>query len=68
MKKMFKANKTIMHLDMSHNGWESKELNKMTEGMKSNHKILGIHMMGNACDTDALGYVNKKKETDVAKL
>jgi len=41
----------------------------MASGLKSNHTILGIHLMGNEGDTDTQGFVkiNKNAKDEVAK-
>lgn len=40
----------------------------MNEGLLSNHTVMGIHMLGNALDTDANGFItidtDKKPSSD----
>jgi Ran GTPase-activating protein (RanGAP) involved in mRNA processing and transport len=43
----FATNKTLMHIDFSYCGFTSKDLDKLNSGLKYNHTILGIHMVGN---------------------
>lgn len=44
-------------MDMSHNNFDSRELDIMEVGLKDNHSILGIHMIGNECEINALGFM-----------
>jgi len=44
---------------MSHNGFDSLELEKISEGLDENHTILGIHFAGNEGDIDALGFIKR---------
>jgi hypothetical protein len=39
----------------------------MGEGLKVNHTILGIHLMGNEARVDELGFVTPEKIVDSAK-
>jgi hypothetical protein len=57
MKSMFASNKTMIHIDLSYNGFMQDELKVMGEGLKDNHTILGLHMLGNQQTTDSLGYI-----------
>jgi hypothetical protein len=52
-------NKYLVHLDFSHNNFDSRELTKISEGLNQNHSILGIHMAGNEGSTNALGYIDE---------
>jgi len=53
----FRENITLIHLDLSHNYFDSRELELINEGLSENHTILGIHMAGNEGETDALGFI-----------
>jgi hypothetical protein len=53
---MFLENKGLVHLDLSHNGFRKSEIEIMNEGLKENHTLLGIHMIGNEVTTDSLGF------------
>mmetsp|Transcript_20380 Transcript_20380/g.19356 ORF Transcript_20380/g.19356 Transcript_20380/m.19356 type:complete len:446 (-) Transcript_20380:931-2268(-) len=57
-KEMFQTNKTLVHLDLSYNGFRRQELAQMNEGLRENHQILGIHLMGNELATDSLGFLS----------
>jgi len=54
----FQNNKTLLHLDISHNGFDSEEVKILAEGLLENQTILGVHMEGNEGKTDALGFVS----------
>lgn len=54
---MFSKNKSLIHVDLSHNGLTDPELDVISEGLKFNHTILGLHMLGNQRNTDSLGYL-----------
>jgi hypothetical protein len=53
---MFKENKTLIHLDLSHNNLKRIDCQIIDEGLKQNHTLLGIHMIGNEVNTDSLGF------------
>jgi hypothetical protein len=55
----FLMNKSLVHLDISHNNFQAEEIKVMGEGLNKNHTILGIHSSGNECTTDGLGFVNE---------
>lgn len=52
-KQCFEQNQTLLHVDISHNGFTNNEIDIMADGLKSNHTILGIHMGGNDAEVDA---------------
>ena len=56
---MFKENTTLMHLDLSHWGFNLLEWKEMAVGLKSNHTILGLHFMGYSMNINALGFLNE---------
>ena len=43
----------MLHVDFSNNGFSATEIEVIAEGLKDNHTILGIHMIGNEATTDA---------------
>jgi len=67
MSQMFQSNKTLLHVDLGSNGLKVKELQTIGEGLKDNHTILGLHMMGNELQTDALGFLYVE-DKDVSNL
>jgi glutamate mutase epsilon subunit len=56
--KTFTINQSLIHLDLSHNTIDSRELIEMKKGLDQNHSILGIHLAGNEGTVDALGFMN----------
>jgi len=49
-------NKTLLHIDLSHNNLGKEDCELMETGLRHNHTLLGIHMIGNDMNTDAQGY------------
>ena len=58
----FEANSSLIHLDLSHNYFDSRELVEINKGLSENHTILGIHLGGNEGDIDAFGFIKPKKD------
>jgi tRNA A-37 threonylcarbamoyl transferase component Bud32 len=50
---MFKENKTLIHVDLSHNNFKKADCMIIDEGLKENHTIFGIHMLGNDINTNS---------------
>jgi len=48
-----KLNKSITHLDLSHNNIKYNE--SLIEFIKSNHSIIGLHILGNDIEIDSNG-------------
>ena len=42
-----KINKTLFHLDISNNNLNSSSIVNISEGIKLNHTLYGIHVEGN---------------------
>lgn len=57
LKQMFIQNTSLIHCDFSHCGLSKYECEVMNEGLKKNHTILGIHMVGNKMNADSLGFL-----------
>lgn len=57
--KAFQMNDKLLHLDISHNGFDAREITVMNEGLTTNHSILGIHFAGNEGTIDGLGYIHE---------
>lgn len=49
------ANKSIIHLDISHCNFSLTDIEIISEGLLKNHTILGIHMIGNKATIDNKG-------------
>ena len=60
-KGMFQLNSKLIHLDLRHDGLKMEDVRIMGEGLKDNHSLLGIHMIGNEAEIDSLGFANPKK-------
>jgi hypothetical protein len=52
-----KENKSLIHVDISHNTMSKIDVEIIAEGLKENHNILGIHMAGNSGHVDNQGFV-----------
>jgi len=52
----FQKNKSLRHLDMSYCGLNQKDLKLLNSGLKYNHTILGIHLLGNKGGLDSFGF------------
>jgi len=59
---MFKGNKTLLHLDLSHNNLTKDDCSAIQEGLQENHTLLGLHMVGNEVNTDAQGFVKDENQ------
>ena len=56
--KTFAINQNLIHLDLSHNNIDCRELTEMKKGLDQNHTLLGLHLAGNEGSVDALGFIN----------
>lgn len=52
-----KSNKELMHLDIGYNYFSKAECEVISEMIKDNHTILGLHALGNDCGIDSKGFV-----------
>jgi len=55
---MFRRNQSLVHVDMSHNNLKVVDCEIMAEGLKQNHKVLGLHFQGNYGDIDKQGFLH----------
>ena len=62
------TNKTLVHLDLSFNNLKTPDIKVIGEGLKLNHTLLGIHLMGNEAKIDELGFVTPEKTLDSASF
>ena len=60
-KKLFIENKSLIHLDLSHNSFNEIGIQLLYEGLLENHSILGIHLIGNNAIVDSNGFVKPIK-------
>lgn len=44
---MFLKNESLLHVDLSFNNINESDCNTIAQGLKGNHKILGLHFQGN---------------------
>lgn len=52
------VNKGILrHLDLSYNSMDKNECEVFGEKIKNNHTLWGLHMLGNDCLVDSMGFV-----------
>lgn len=51
-RKLFLTNTSLVHVDLSHNNIKMQDCKLIAEGLKSNHKILGLHFQGNQAQID----------------
>ena len=54
----FGENERIKHMDLSYNYLSYEECLELSQGIKVNHTILGIHMVGNNCEVDSQGFLH----------
>jgi Ran GTPase-activating protein (RanGAP) involved in mRNA processing and transport len=51
-------NKGILrHLDISYNSLDKNECQKLADTIVDNHSLWGLHIMGNDCVLDSLGFI-----------
>lgn len=55
--KMFEKNRKLLHCNFSHCGFSKEECEVMRVGLNQNHTVLGLHMIGNKMNTNALGFL-----------
>lgn len=52
------VNKGILrHLDLSYNSMDKNECEIFGKLIENNHTLWGLHMMGNECVVDSLGFI-----------
>lgn len=52
----FSINRSLVHIDLSYVGLDLEDCDILNEGLKKNHIVLGIHMLGNLRGLDAKGF------------
>jgi hypothetical protein len=53
----FRENKSLIHVDLSHNNIPKLDVEIIADGLKDNHSIYGLHMSGNQGYVDNQGFV-----------
>lgn len=56
---LFEVNKTLIHLDISNNMLGPNDCDILSEGLKKNKSLLGLHIEGNHGEIDTRGYLYK---------
>ena len=51
-------NLKIIHIDISHNNLSNIDCKFLSNEIKNNHSILGLHVDGNEMEIDSLGFIN----------
>jgi len=57
----FRFNQSLIHVDISHNNLRQLELETIAEGLRANHVILGLHLLGNEGEIDANGFMRQNE-------
>lgn len=58
----------LKHLDISYNSMDKEECKKFGELIHDNHSLWGLHIMGNECLMDSMGFVRTEyKNTKCSK-
>jgi hypothetical protein len=55
--KVFKHNKSLIHVDMSHNHFSEEACSIIGSKLIFNHTMYGFHMEGNCCKIDSQGFI-----------
>lgn len=61
----FSANKRLAHFDISYNYFNIKECKIIGKGLKNNHSLYGLHILGNDCAIDSRGFIVPRYISDV---
>jgi hypothetical protein len=61
MNDCFIKNNTLRHIDLSNNRFSTEESEILSRGIMQNHTVCGIHVEGNNCKVDAMGYLLSDK-------
>lgn len=51
-------NMTLLHLDISFNGFTAEDMTVIGDGLRENHSLFGCHVGGNNAKMDSLGFIN----------
>lgn len=66
--RMLKNNKTLLHLDLSHNYFSEDACKEMGKRLIKNHAMFGLHMEGNCCSIDPQGFIVVNEAITAAAL
>ena len=56
---------TLRHLDLSYNSMDKAECERFGQLIHDNHSLWGLHMMGNECLVDSMGFVRTQFKNTV---
>ena len=56
-RKTFMKNRTLIHADISFNGFSAEDMMAIGDGLRENHTLLGLHVEGNYAKMDSLGFI-----------
>ena len=56
-RKTLMKNLTLLHVDISFNGFTDQDMIAIGDGLRENHTLLGCHVEGNNCKMDSLGFI-----------
>ena len=56
-RKTFMKNFTLLHADISFNGFTGEDMMAIGDGLRENHNLLGCHVEGNHAKIDQLGFL-----------
>ena len=54
----YRKNRSLLHVDMSHNHIPLQDVEIIADGLKANHTVLGFHFLGNGGDIDNQGFMH----------
>lgn len=67
MASCIRTNQTLRHLDISFNSLTAKYCEIIGEALLYNHTVLGMHVRGNACKIDTLGFLHIAENNDFGR-
>ncbi|MDR3547220.1 MAG: hypothetical protein P4M11_02900 [Candidatus Pacebacteria bacterium] len=67
MAELLSTQENLVHLDLSNNRLDADACEIISKGLKDNHTLWGVHIIGNEAKVDAKGFMHAgKAETNVA--
>jgi len=57
LSKALRQESSLVHLDLSYNSLRAEDCRVLAEGLRDNHSLIGLHLVGNAASVDADGFV-----------
>lgn len=59
-RKALMKNRSLLHLDISHNQFKADDMEVIGDGLKENHTLLGLHAVGHNSEIDHNGFIQVK--------